>query len=111
MNKYEKHKVICAELGLIYEKKNQTYGDAFGKTFKELGPISAVTRMTDKMNRIVSLVKGQENLVADESLIDTLRDLANYCIMTIIEMEGVNRESSEDFMKADFNNSKTPDGY
>jgi hypothetical protein len=84
MTKLEKHASICNELNCIYEIKNKSYGDAFGKTFQELGIISAVTRMTDKMERIKSLCKGAtEN---DESLQDTLKDLANYCIMTIIEM-------------------------
>jgi hypothetical protein len=85
MTKHELHRTICAELSDIYLTKNKSYGDAFGKTFQELGIISAVTRMTDKMERIKSLCKGAaEN---DESLKDTLRDLANYCVMTLIEME------------------------
>mgnify|MGYP000910969717 FL=1 len=86
-NKLEMHEEICSELSEIYRKKNAAYGDSFGKTYRELGIISAVTRMEDKMNRIVSLATGAKNEVTDESIKDTLRDLANYSIMTLIEME------------------------
>lgn len=87
MNKLEMHKKICSQLSEIYRKKNAAYGDSFGKTYRELGIISAVTRMEDKMNRIVSLATGTKNEVTDESIKDTLGDLANYAIMTLIEME------------------------
>lgn len=86
--KLERHKEICTELSKTYRKKNEAYGDSFGKTFRELGIISAVTRMEDKMNRIASLAAGAKNEVADESIRDTLKDLANYAIMTLIEMDG-----------------------
>ena len=87
MNKTEKHKQIAMELSSIYEKKNHDYGDSFAKTFQSLGIISAVTRITDKYNRLVSLATKKEQKVHDESMIDTLLDMANYCIMTVIELE------------------------
>lgn len=92
MNKLEMHKKICSELSETYRKKNAAYGDSFGKTYRELGIISAVTRMEDKMNRIVSLATGAKNEVTDESIKDTLGDLANYSIMTLIEMESEQEE-------------------
>lgn len=76
-----KHKEICEKLNKIYEKKNHDYGDSFGETYNELGIISCVTRMNDKMNRLKTLAK-TDNQVKDESISDTLLDLANYAIMT-----------------------------
>lgn len=64
------------------KKKNHDYGNSFGETYKDLGIISAVTRISDKFNRLKTLAKGENNLVNDESLEDTLLDMANYCIMT-----------------------------
>lgn len=87
IDKYTKHRKICKELSATYEAKNIAYGDAFGKTFEEFGNISILTRMSDKWNRIKALLKGATNNVADESVKDTLLDLANYCIMAVIEME------------------------
>ena len=86
MTKYEKHIKICEELNEIYVNKNNDYGDSFGETFRKLGIISAVTRITDKTNRLQSLCINQQK-VNDESIRDTLMDLANYAIMTIIELD------------------------
>lgn len=86
MNKYEKHAEICKQLYQIYRDKNHDYGDSFGETFKKLGIISAVTRITDKVNRLQTLCT-KESKVKDENIRDTLIDLANYSIMTIIELE------------------------
>lgn len=87
MDKIEKHKQLTALLSSIYARKNHDYGDSFGKTFQALGIISAVTRITDKYNRLVSLATKHEQQVEDESIVDTLLDMANYCIMTVIELD------------------------
>ena len=90
VDRAERHKEIAEELNAIYISKNHDYGDSFGETFKKLGIISAVTRISDKVNRLQSLsVKtAEERKVKDESIKDTLYDLANYAIMSIIELEG-----------------------
>ena len=82
------HSRITKELNAIYVAKNSDYGDAFGETYKKLGIISAVTRITDKVNRLQSLAtkSEEERMVKDESIIDTLLDLTNYSLMTLIEM-------------------------
>lgn len=86
MSKYNSHKNICIELNKLYERKNHDYGDSFGETYKKLGIVSAVTRITDKVNRLQSICT-KEQKVNDESIRDTLIDLANYAIMTIIELD------------------------
>ena len=89
MKKYEIHSEITKQLNEIYIAKNTDYGDAFGDTFKKLGIISAVTRIADKTNRLMSLsakTEAERN-VKDETIKDTLIDLANYALMTLIEME------------------------
>lgn len=86
IDKISKHKEICVALNEIYKQKNHDYGDSFGQTFDKLGIISAVTRITDKYNRLVSLATKNEQMVKDEAIEDTLLDMANYCIMTYIEL-------------------------
>lgn len=86
MNKIEMHMEICKGLYNLYKIKNHDYGDSFGETFDKLGIISAVTRITDKVNRLQSLCT-KEQLVNDEKIEDTLMDAANYCIMTLIELK------------------------
>ena len=74
---------ITNSMAKTYENKNHDYGDSFKDSLDEFGIIAAVTRMSDKMNRIKSLVK-KEAKVKDESIKDTLLDLATYCIMTVM---------------------------
>lgn len=82
-----KFKDITEEMNALYERKNHDYGNSFSETFRKLGIISAATRMLDKMNRIVSLVTKDKQKVNDESLRDTLIDIANYAVMTIMEID------------------------
>ena len=80
-------KRITDEMICLYEKKNTDYGSSFSETYEKLGILSAVTRLTDKMNRITTLATKGENKVKNESLRDSLIDLANYAVMTIIELD------------------------
>ena len=59
-DKVRKHERICKELNSIYERKNKDYGDSFGRSFIEYG-------------------------MTMPCIDDTLLDLANYAIMTLIE--------------------------
>ena len=84
--KVARHYAICQKLNQVYKAKNHDYGDSFGDTYKKLGIISAVTRLSDKMNRIISLAVSHDAQVKDEKIEDTLLDMANYAIMTLIEL-------------------------
>lgn len=87
MDQYEKHKKICDILNETYIQKNKAYGNSFTDTFEKLGVISAVTRITDKYNRLVNLATNPNVDIGDESIKDTLLDMANYCIMTYMELD------------------------
>lgn len=86
MTKVEMHKALCEELNRIYAKKNHDYGDSFHQTFLEEGMVMPRIRLSDKLSRFKALTKvgGQE--VHDESIRDTLLDLANYALMTAMEL-------------------------
>lgn len=86
MNKIERHKAICEELHALYEKKNHDYGDSFHLSYLEEGMAMPRIRLGDKLNRFKTLSKNDQAMVC-ESLRDTLIDLANYAIMTVLEME------------------------
>lgn len=79
-------KEISKEISDLYEKKNTAYGNSFADTYKRLGIISAVTRLSDKYNRLCNLVTNSNIDDLGESLEDTLKDLAAYSIMTLIEL-------------------------
>ncbi len=44
-------------------------------------------RLSDKLNRVKALTRGDSQQVKDESLRDTLLDLANYAILAVMEMD------------------------
>ena len=87
--RYEKHRNLVDDLHKMYVAKNKDYGNSFGESVDEFGIIAGVIRIGDKYNRLKTLAKGHDPLVNDESMIDTLKDMANYCLLTIIELEEV----------------------
>lgn len=69
-----------------YMKKNADYGNSFDDLFDEFGMTSALLRIKDKYNRLKSLMEKKDIQVKDESIEDTLMDMANYAILTIIKL-------------------------
>lgn len=88
---HELHKKILNEIHDTYKRKNADYGNSFGEQFIEYGLLSAVIRLDDKMRRLKQLLKNEAQ-VKDESIRDTLLDLANYAIMTIMELDKKNEQ-------------------
>lgn len=78
------HKIIT-DLEQTYLAKNKDYGNSFEESLNEYGEIAGLVRIGDKFNRAKNLSKNKAN-VTDESKIDTLFDMANYCIMQAIWM-------------------------
>ena len=69
-----------------FVKKNHDYGNSFERSCNEEGLAAARIRLGDKWLRFKKLSKGEEALVKDESIRDTLLDMANYCVMTVMWM-------------------------
>lgn len=76
----------------LYYTKNQDYGDAFTDSIDEFGPVAAVVRMSDKWSRLKNLIENDFKMVLDESVDDTLIDLANYAIMTALHLRGKKKD-------------------
>lgn len=87
MDNVKRFKEIATELGELYEAKNKCYNNSFGDTYKKLGIVSAVTRISDKYNRLCNLATNPDIDNLGESLEDTLKDMASYCIMTVMELK------------------------
>ena len=86
MARVEKFKQIAEEITSLYEAKDKAYGSSFTSTYEKLGIISAVTRISDKYNRLCNLTTNPNIDNLGESIEDTLKDLAAYSIMTLIEL-------------------------
>lgn len=87
----EHFKKIATELGELYKVKDRAYGSSFADTYKKLGIISAVTRISDKCNRLCNLATNPDIDNLGESIEDTLKDMAAYGIMTLMEMKRENQ--------------------
>ena len=99
--KQHQHKVntfedITIRLRNLYEAKNRDYNDSFGQSFQKWGLPMSCIRLGDKLNRLESFALTEEMQVKDESVRDTLMDMANYAIMTLIELDMVDSRIKED---------------
>lgn len=100
-DKNKQHEYLCVALHEMYARKNHDYGDSFGESVQEWGIIAALTRMSDKWNRIKQLVKNNgEHQVHNEGLEDSLLDLANYALMTYMEIHTDSKEIKEEEIKS-----------
>ena len=77
---------ILKEMQELYNKKNADYGNSFSETIQEFGFTPAIARINDKFKRVKKMVKDEKMLV-NESMRDNLMDIANYCVLTIIELD------------------------
>lgn len=74
-------------LAVTLENKNKAYGDSFTKSVDKFGKTVIAVRLSDKFNRICNLIKRGELKENDESLEDTLLDMAGYAILGLKYLE------------------------
>ena len=79
--------VITDNMFKIYCKKNKDYGNSFDQSLDKWGLSVAAIRLGDKLNRFESYIKNGSFAVNDEGVLDTLKDLATYAIMTIMYLK------------------------
>lgn len=72
---------IVKEMTELYAKKNHDYGNAFGEIIKEVGLPYGVGKLKEKLKRIETLINTKAEV--NESLEDSLIDLACYTVMTL----------------------------
>lgn len=102
--KIKRYEIIQDEMHKTFIAKDKDYGSSFDDTMDMFGMTAALTRIFDKFNRLKTLYNSSEQLVNDESMTDTLLDMANYAILTAIWLH---KDSSIDFNKIDENGHKT----
>lgn len=101
MDRVEEFERIADELSQLFADKNDDYGSSAFKTYQRWGMKSWAIRLEDKLRRIITLIKkqedGEEIHIKDEALEDTLKDLASYSIMALIAMDEGERGMEERF--------------
>ena len=86
---------LLGDMAETFAIKNEKYGNSFEVSVDKYGLIAALTRMSDKFNRAENLILNNDEGTSDESLMDTLLDLANYCVMTAAYIENKTKEDEE----------------
>lgn len=92
-DKVLRHRELCMGLNVLYAKKNHDYGDSFHQTYIEEGMAMPRIRLGDKFSRFKTLSRilssdSDQQAVTDESIRDTLLDLANYSMNKRLAMRG-----------------------
>lgn len=82
-NKVEAFATIVKEMTELYAKKNHDYGNSFDEGCDKLGVSYPLGRLLDKMNRLIACMGKEETMQVNESIEDTLKDLACYSVMTL----------------------------
>ena len=78
---------VTIQLRNLFDAKNRDYNDSFGQSFRKWGLPMSCIRLGDKLNRLDSFALCKDMKVADEKVEDTLMDMANYAIMTLVELQ------------------------
>ena len=82
-----RHRKILAEMADTFSKKNSDYGNAFEEILDDFGASYAVGRLKEKHKRLTKLITSNKQEVEDESIEDTLLDMANYAVLTIMWLQ------------------------
>ena len=77
---------IIVDMYNTYKAKSHDYGNSFAELFEECGMTYAYGHMKEKLERVKSLMKNEAK-VKGEGMKDSLLDLANYAILTVMELE------------------------
>ncbi len=100
MNQQElltKTSIAFEELQETLRKKNSDYAqdqDAFSN-FREFGTQGFLVRISDKWSRLKKLLGGQNKPQTNESVRDTLMDMANYCVLLSVYLDEEEKEERD----------------
>ena len=82
-DKVEKFANITKEMTELYARKNHDYGNSFDEGCDKIGVGYPLGRLLDKMNRLIACMGKEGEMQVNESIEDTLTDLACYSVMTL----------------------------
>ena len=82
-DKVETFSKIVIEMTKLYAKKNHDYGNSFDESCDKIGTGYPLGRLLDKMNRLIACMGKEDEMQINESIEDTLTDLACYSVMTL----------------------------
>lgn len=87
LNYEEDIKGMCDFLAKTLTQKNIDYDNSFEQTIKDYGLITIPITLEHKMRRISNIIKKKRKQLINESLEDSLLDLAGYAILSVIILD------------------------
>ena len=84
MTKTEIYREICDDAANLYVAKNGDYGDAYANLRKKY-PNLILIHLNEKLSRLEQLMSQGYEAQVDESIDDTLCDIAGYAQMELTE--------------------------
>ena len=81
--KVETFSKIVTEMTELYAKKNHDDGNSVDEGCDKIGTGYPLGRILDKMNRLIACMGKEDEMQINESIEDTLKDLACYSVMTL----------------------------
>ena len=91
-DKVETFSKIVTEMTELYARKNHDYGNSFDEGCDKIGTGYPLGRLLDKMNRLIACMGKEDEMQVNESIEDTLTDLACYSVMTLSYLKRKNNK-------------------
>jgi hypothetical protein len=74
---------LAQEISVVVTAKNHDYGDAW----QRYGIYTPLVRLNDKLLRVQTLTGGEQALVSDEGITDTLQDIVAYGLLALLWLD------------------------
>lgn len=81
------YQYLLNNLEETYKAKNNDYGNSFADTYEKFGCVSFLVRITDEYNKLLTLCDPNIPEQRVKKIDDTILDLANYCLLWLVEKE------------------------
>ena len=91
MDRLAIYQYILNNLEETYKAKNNDYGNSFADTYEKFGCVSFLVRITDEYNKLLTLCDPNIPEQRVKKIDDTILDLANYCLLWLVEREYKNQ--------------------
>ena len=85
------YQYLLNNLEETYKAKNNDYGNSFADTYEKFGCVSFLVRITDEYNKLLTLCDPNIPEQRVKKIDDTILDLANYCLLWLVEREYKNQ--------------------
>lgn len=80
--------ILTEHLADLYYRKNHDYGNVWNDELDLFGILPFRIRIWEKLNRAITLLFAPDGQrVNDESILDTITDICNYCVMTAMWLD------------------------